>query len=548
MPATPPIRSSRPAMTSLTSITLLGLGLAVAGPAASQQVLIETFEDGLNSYHLDLGSPGGDPVVATGGNPGAWLRSHESLATFMPMLMFDAKSGTPEPFVGDYVEQGVHRIALDAISVWSEYNFRGREFSIRLINFGGNPYDPKTHTHLRFIAGQMPEIGEGWKHFSIDIPSDWQGDGVPPGWTGGSWEDWNELPVGTTVQDVLRNVDQVQIGWGNPSFFYPLMGVTVGVDNVAIHYGRQATGETAAWLPVDADIRGDLNAVHFADALNGLAVGSAGAARLSDDGGLTWTIADTGASDDLTGAATTAAGHYYTSAQPLYRSSDFGASWELVPGSGMGPMTALIAVDDEHVVAIENNRIMYSHFSGKFWSQASPVTMAPGLHTLSFPTAQTGFAFGGEYISPMLTLASLMRSTDGGLEWHEVATPLNRILAGDFTSADHGLVATDDGGLWRTLDGGDNWTAVDVTWPWDWDEVTVLRSRGAGHWYLGTYGGRLLESRDNGETWALVHEDADERRISGISPGPGAARAVGSDGLALYQDRILRDGFGVAMD
>jgi len=105
-----------------------------------------------------------------------------------------------------------------------------------------------------------------------------------------------------------------------------------------------------------------------------------------------------------------------------------------------------------------------------------------------------------------------------------VTTPLGTLLVG-----------TDNGGLYRSTDGGDTWSAVDLTWPCCNYYVPSLAASAAAV-YLGSWGGGVYRSDDDGETWYQT----------GAIPGEGYPIVLGL-AVCKYGETIYAGGqFGVA--
>ncbi len=226
---------ARGATTSTATITLSNAApegegtLTFAASAAAPTALLVDFEDGANPYGLTLGIPEAETIETTGGNPGRWLRN-DVLDTAIPALYI-----TEPPFTGDYVAQHVRSITLDAQTVSAPSGVGGRPFSLRLIRHNGEPDNVEAHDYVYFTGDLVPQPGAGWSSYTYPIPSDFGGE-LPEGWTGGYYGDLENLPPGVVWQDILREVDEVQVMWGHPAFFYLLQPFDIGVDNVQIDY------------------------------------------------------------------------------------------------------------------------------------------------------------------------------------------------------------------------------------------------------------------------------------------------------------------------
>ncbi|MBL8861912.1 MAG: hypothetical protein JNK02_07850 [Planctomycetes bacterium] len=196
--------------------------LALAGCAAAQ-TFVEGFTNGSNQGAWTWGA--GDQIVATGGNPGHYLRT-QVLDTFAPQPRTGA--GVTSPFTGDYRARGVTAVGIDLITLGTQFNFQ-REVTLILENDGGTPGSVGDDLAVYLISpGFVPQPGTGWASFDVPIPA--QSATLPPGWQvlqgGGSPNQvWNA---------VLTNVSRVRWFYGNPEFFFIFDIWQVGLDNPRI--------------------------------------------------------------------------------------------------------------------------------------------------------------------------------------------------------------------------------------------------------------------------------------------------------------------------
>ena len=230
-----------PGETASASLTLSNLApegsaaLTYAVTVARPDTVLVDFEDGENPYGFTLGIPAAETIETEGGNPGRWLRN-AVLSTFAPRLYIDEP-----PFTGDYVEQNVSSVSIDAQTVSASLGIEGRPFSLLLIRHNGEPDNPDAHDYVYLPGDLVPQPGAGWHSYTFPVPSDFEGE-LPEGWGGGSSADPENLPPGVVWQDILREVDAVEIVWGHPAFFYLLQSFDLGVDNVQITYADAAPG------------------------------------------------------------------------------------------------------------------------------------------------------------------------------------------------------------------------------------------------------------------------------------------------------------------
>ncbi|RLD91682.1 MAG: hypothetical protein DRJ09_00295 [Bacteroidetes bacterium] len=133
------------------------------------------------------------------------------------------------------------------------------------------------------------------------------------------------------------------------------------------------------------------------------------------------------------------------------------------------------------------------------WQQLSPTPTIQTLNSVSFPTAQNGWAVGNMEI--------VMHTSDGGITWdtrHESSD--GGLLSGVF------FIDTLEGWtvgwskIYHTTDGGESWeTQVKPSWPGDLNDVFFI-NHDTG-WIVGYYK-IILRTTDGGEHWNRIISDS----------------------------------------
>ncbi|HVR07286.1 MAG TPA: hypothetical protein VMW75_04510, partial [Thermoanaerobaculia bacterium] len=269
---------------------------------------------------------------------------------------------------------------------------------------------------------------------------------------------------------------------------------------------------------------------------------------ISGDGGAHWQVASASftpaAIDDLTFAGAASAPSLYAAAHtgvPLgvERSRDGGASWQ-AGNQGLpafdGPVPVMHLVADRVTAGTlyaEVYGIVYvSKDGGQSWQAGvgTPLIGIP-LDVAAGPVAGQIFMVGstvGDDSGP----SAVLRSLDGGVSWTEVLTtgntggnPPDRLGA---LLADSAVFAGGRGGLWQSLDGGNNWAAIGSGLPAT-QAIVRLRADAAHDLYalLGPGTHQLFRSLDRGATWAAIE--------TGLPAGLPVADLVADPfGTALY--------------
>ncbi|MGH9766241.1 MAG: YCF48-related protein [Blastocatellia bacterium] len=189
----------------------------------------------------------------------------------------------------------------------------------------------------------------------------------------------------------------------------------------------------------------NLRAIYFVDSMTGWAAGDAGAVYRTTDGGRNWKPL-------LSGAAANINFIYFI---------DWNHGWML--GESGGNMTD--ENESENVLLLTTN-------GGRTWTR-KPL---PNVTSLYFANSKTGWAVGKN--------STLLKTTDGGLEWSKVES-MEKLIGSPiesssynfgfsdihFTSAEHGWLIgnfygrarSNIGGIFATSDGGATWKRVPIT-------------------------------------------------------------------------------------
>ena len=160
-------------------------------------------------------------------------------------------------------------------------------------------------------------------------------------------------------------------------------------------------------VPATGNLAG-MAALRFADRLNGVAVGAAGVAMITSDGGATWRPRTTGVTRFL---------------------------------------TRVVFVDAQTAVAVgQGGTIVRSTDRGQTWSRM-PSPTAADLLDLRFVSARVGHAVGVQ--------GTVLDTQDGGLTWHEDRTPTQSQLLGVFFLDElTGWAVGLNGAILATISGG----------------------------------------------------------------------------------------------
>lgn len=222
----------------------LALPLAIAGIAAAQATTV-TFDRGLGGWSGPQGPGGSTFIEASGGNPGANLRT-----IFNNFGITFANSSSPA-FIGDFTAAESVTISID-LKV-SQIGFFGQSVSrpwvLELRDFdgatGGYPWNS-----VWFLFGPISAATHGqWT--TVSVTFDPRSASLPPGWRGSGAEDpatyEPTLPPGVTFAQVLSGVDAIAFTTLQPGMFFGFTDFDLRLDNISI----------ARQIPPSPDLDGD---------------------------------------------------------------------------------------------------------------------------------------------------------------------------------------------------------------------------------------------------------------------------------------------------
>jgi photosystem II stability/assembly factor-like uncharacterized protein len=319
--------------------------------------------------------------------------------------------------------------------------------------------------------------------------------------------------------------------------------------------GAPAPAEAAADMTIDNDnwkvvkhdveIDKNLRAVHFVDAMTGWAAGDSGSVYVTTDGGRGWKPQSPGSDADINFI-------YFV---------DRNRGWML--GKSVAKAGDESGGDDILFITADG---------GGAWAR-KPL---PNVTSLHFTDAKTGWAVGKNF--------TLLKTTDGGLEWSKVRS-LEKLIGPradspndsfgfsdvHFTDAKHGWLIgnfygrerCDIGGVFTTSDGGATWKRVPLA-------IQTRNNSGlftpgaldSAHFTdanTGSITGEMydgerryffaLHTRDGGRTWSLFRIPSRATHNSQfLDPARGWTAAflprASGDEAAVYDTTLLRTGNG----
>lgn len=188
-------------------------------------------------------------------------------------------------------------------------------------------------------------------------------------------------------------------------------------------------------------------------------------------------------------------------ASALVRNGAHGWYWQMPqPGGQMGMADVAYAGDGDLWTAGYGGLVMHSTDGGQTWAE-QPVGTDADLWAVRFSDAQHGVVAGDTVV---------LSTMDGGGSWSEITPPSELAPDGfwgvDTTDASHVWVATADGAVLRSTDGGATWTRRALG---DYTGTVACDFVDAAHGYAVGDGGLLWKTADGGATWSRLAPIAD---------------------------------------
>ncbi len=288
---------------------------------------------------------------------------------------------------------------------------------------------------------------------------------------------------------------------------YDFYGIFGGDELTNVLGDSELESVSGGWSQVASPASHDLNAIVFIDADTGYIAGDGGTLLKTIDAGLTWQNTNVPMTEDLSDLSIFGNAIYLCGGEEsVHRSLDYGQTWQTLKSN-----------------------------PGSFWE----------FTKIQFTSEEKGFVLGYVGVEEFLT------TTDYGSTWQAVpnlpAIGTNAYLYDfEFTSELVGFVAgylinEDKGVLYKTEDGGINWSVIYELSPFgDVNNVSFKQLTFAtGHAMYMVVGAMLYKSLDNGLSWDVVRTDApssmqflDEQTAWGI----GFWKFVGGGTTILFTD------------
>ena len=273
-----------------------------------------------------------------------------------------------------------------------------------------------------------------------------------------------------------------------------------------------------------------LKALYFTDAKTGWVAGKDGYVNFTSDGGVTWTGMGNLTPEALnyqvmhsiayTGARIVVVGN-----QGYYAYSDNGGtSWAIQQIQDSQNIYSVSFADGPHGIAVGfGGQIVASDDYGTTWAKRTTTAMSENLYSVFFSDTLHGWVVGDHGL--------YSETTDGGFSWQNYQAPTPYMMGDVFFLGNNGWICGDGGLVLRTTDNGKSW-ATSLT-P---DQITLVAIRFLdslkGITLGGTGYGKIFKTTDGGATWREIIREIPLYSL--CTRNPNKLFIGGYGGLLLY--------------
>ena len=290
-----------------------------------------------------------------------------------------------------------------------------------------------------------------------------------------------------------------------------------------------STGVQAQWTIKHLDENSSTyrTTIRFKNDSLGLMMGTNSVILKSVDAGETWDAIDPGILININDfqfvgdSIVYAAGDHYTGAgqdlkSMLIRSGDNGDTWDSIAGFPGLQLFSLDFINHDTGMVAGFDAILRTENGGESWDTVWSITGSGyrygEFRDISFPDHETGYAIGKARTQEQSLLRFILKSTDAGITWDTIHTFDQILETLYFMGPDTGFVGTENGNIFKTVDGGESWAQYRVAqsgllpvlsihfisdqigYATGSSEIMILNSKGS----LGFF---ISKTVDGGEHW-----------------------------------------------
>ena len=233
--------------------------------------------------------------------------------------------------------------------------------------------------------------------------------------------------------------------------------------------------------------------------------GKGGAIFRSINNGQNWTRVKELPNNIVTSFGSNSAGHIFAGSNGggVFRSTDGGGSWPQVNTGLANTNVRTLAINSAgQIFAGTPSGVFRSMDNGDTWQEINQNLIAFNVSALVIKKNGHIFAGTNVFLSPV---RGVLRSTDRGNTWTEVNNGLaNRFVSSLALNSNEHIFAGTFGGVFRSMDNGDSWTALTTTGLTD-RFILSLVVNASGDIFAGTNGNGIFRLLSGSASWDSVN-------------------------------------------
>ncbi|VAW24230.1 hypothetical protein MNBD_BACTEROID01-585 [hydrothermal vent metagenome] len=256
--------------------------------------------------------------------------------------------------------------------------------------------------------------------------------------------------------------------------------------------------------------------IYFLNDNFGLICGSSGTLLKTIDGGTTWQKMELGTDISFFRTSALDENTFAAGGKSLFATTDQGNSFsEITKPQDVKNISDIKFIDEQLWYVIGGNRVYKIIDAGTHWELIYNPTPY-FLKGMLFTSAETCYTFGGETISDWIdgeiySSGFLSKTTDSGGTWVEFQDSIitsAELMGISFINNNIGYFTNYFGEIYKTTNGGNNWTHVDSTGTWITNLLFINE-------HTGYYpkGKKLYKTTDGGANWE-IDLDLDSLQLS----------------------------------
>lgn len=282
-----------------------------------------------------------------------------------------------------------------------------------------------------------------------------------------------------------------------------------------------------------------LTDINFYDTNNGVVCGTVGFLSKTNDGGNTWSTLNVGIKESFRSTYMPDQNTIFTGRNSLYNSKNSGQTFSEIGNLS----TKSISVFGFHFfnsntgIIINPRQVLKTENGGINWEVK--YSDATSTNKLQFTSVNIGYIAGGSTNAGVaggnvMSYGEMHKSIDNGNTWTNLNLNTSEITAMYFSNDNLGFFSNYNGELFKTTNGGVNWTKVSqISSSYITSMVFIDESLG----YLTNTNGEILITKNSGVTWNITYNKT-TTTLTKIIKTQNAIYAIGNEGLVLKMKNI----------